>query len=648
MTLLEANPNLVVVAEINPNVPFTTGDNFIHKDRIDASFPSTGSLPNPSAVAKTAVEETIGEYVGTLIQPGSTLQVGIGNVFSGLADGLAKAGVKNLNISTEMMGDDVMALIERGIANGAETSFAFGSNEFYRKLHLNPKVVFKPTEYLNSSARIAGIPKFVALNTAIQVNLYGEVNATMGPGDRGRISSPGGQVEFMSGAAMSTGGHTIIALRSTAKNGTLSAITMDLYPGPITTPHELVSHVVTEYGIASLAGQTESARAMALINIAHPKFRERLFDDAVKRRLVSESQRASLRQFDPEVGAAEPVRQAQRELLNIAKREGVPAFLRNVGDKQLPVFLLNEKTYPSLKPVLDQSMSTGVKLFPFDNRGTDHGLMRVGDSLIDYYWPGSDKFGQLHQSGVFWLHVPDYLKRRDTNSQKIIEVMYALSPDERATTEYYHRVRRAGAFKSRYEFSAWDGIYNGKPHVLGRGFENCYAFGVNERSQDHIEDMKHQLGELGVADVEAVLKDPSVIAFLESARTKVLGVKRYGRNGAVIAPDKEAALLSPNMFDALATRALLALAPKAASSEDRTRFLSYLVGIDATRQYQKLGATLGLNGNFWNFSSPRATAILVWDSENAAEAFREGRYEEGGGNPAYQLRNTSLNRPLRP
>jgi acyl-CoA hydrolase len=114
------------------------------------------------------------------------------------------------------------------------------------------------------------------VNTALQVNLFGESNATMGP--KGRISSPGGQVEFMTGAARSTGGKAIIAIRSTAKEGALSTIVLDMYKGPVTTPHESVTHVVTEYGVAVLRGKSEFDRAVALINVAHPKFRKELMD----------------------------------------------------------------------------------------------------------------------------------------------------------------------------------------------------------------------------------------------------------------------------------------------------------------------------------------------------------------------------------
>jgi acyl-CoA hydrolase len=127
------------------------------------------------------------------------------------------------------------------------------------------------------------------VNTALQVNLFGETNATMGP--QGRISSPGGQVEFMTGAARSEGGKAIIAIRSTAKEGTLSTIVLDLYRGPITTPHESVTHVVTEYGVAELRGKSEPERALALINVAHPKFRQQLFTDAVNAHILNETQR---------------------------------------------------------------------------------------------------------------------------------------------------------------------------------------------------------------------------------------------------------------------------------------------------------------------------------------------------------------------
>ena len=184
-----------------------------------------------------------------------------------------------------MFGDALMEMIQNGVVTEAKTGFAYGSEDLYRWLNNNEKVTFERTEIVNNPAIVQNINGFHAINTALQVNLYGEVNATMGPGGQ-RISSPGGQVEFMTGASRATNGKAIIAIRSTAKAGELSTITLDLYPGPITTPHESVSHVVTEYGIAELRGYSTRDRAVNLINVAHPKFRKQLFEQAKERGLL--------------------------------------------------------------------------------------------------------------------------------------------------------------------------------------------------------------------------------------------------------------------------------------------------------------------------------------------------------------------------
>ncbi len=283
--ILEGNPNVKIIAEVNENVPFTTGDNFIHKSKVAAFFKSKAELAGPPVVPYTAVEKRIGEALGILIDDGSTLQIGIGNIFGGLPDGLAAAKKKNLKISTEMFGDSLKQIMEKGIAKKAETGFAYGSGDLYKWLNKNKAVKFISTEEVNSPANIQNTEKFHAVNTALQVRLSGDVNAEFGP--EGRISSPGGQVEFMSGAARSNGGKSVIAIRSTAKNGEMSTIVMDLYNGHVTTPAESVQYVVTEYGIAVLRGKTTSERAIQLINVAHPKFREQLRDQAIEKNIIS-------------------------------------------------------------------------------------------------------------------------------------------------------------------------------------------------------------------------------------------------------------------------------------------------------------------------------------------------------------------------
>lgn len=288
MSILKARPDIKIIAEVNENVPFTTGENFLTENQITAKFESKTELAGPASVPPSEVDAKIGNNIGKLIDSGATLQIGIGNIFSGVPDGLQAWGKGHINISTEMFGDPMMEMIKRGTVHKAETGFAYGTMDMYRWLDKNPKVIFKETEYVNSPGRVAETPKFHAVNTALQVNLFGEVNATMGPD--GRISSPGGQVEFMTGAARSEGGKAIIAIRSTAKNDQLSTIVLDLYKGPITTPHESVTHVVTEYGIASLRGKNEPQRAAALISIAHPKFRPELIRQAIERGFLTEAQ----------------------------------------------------------------------------------------------------------------------------------------------------------------------------------------------------------------------------------------------------------------------------------------------------------------------------------------------------------------------
>lgn len=304
MTILETQPDLKIIAEVNENIPFTVGDNIIPAARITASFKSTSQLAGPPVVPLTPVEDHIGKHIGELIDSGAVLQVGIGNIFGGLSKGMEEAGKRNITISTEMFGDPLKELLEKGIADKAETGFAYGSQDLYKWLHKNQQVQFVDTLSVNSPGRVENTPNFHAVNTALQVKLTGEVNAEMGP--TGRISSPGGQVEFMSGAARSENGKSIIAIRSTAKNGTFSTISTELYNGHVTTPAESVHYVVTEYGIARLKGKDTWQRAVELINVAHPKFREALKNEAVEKGVISAEQASKVILNVPEIADVVP------------------------------------------------------------------------------------------------------------------------------------------------------------------------------------------------------------------------------------------------------------------------------------------------------------------------------------------------------
>lgn len=291
-SILESRPNIKIIAEVNPNVPFTNGSNKIHASKLSGVFKSTAKLAGPPVVPFTDVEKNIGLNLGKLIDDGSTLQVGIGNIFGGLADGLEAHNRQGLSISTEMFGDGLKDIMERGIATKAETGFAYGSEDLYKWLNHNKAVDFVSTEKVNDPALIQNTEKFHAVNTALQVDLRGAVNAEMGP--EGRLSSPGGQVEFMSAASRAKGGKSIIAIRSTAKNGSFSTIGLDLYKGNVTTPAESVHYVVTEYGIATLKGRSLAERAVELINVAHPKFRQELMQKALENDVITSEDAAKI------------------------------------------------------------------------------------------------------------------------------------------------------------------------------------------------------------------------------------------------------------------------------------------------------------------------------------------------------------------
>lgn len=317
-TVLEKQPKVFIIGEANKNVPSTfrratTRDvsNSIPRERIGALFYSESKLAQPEAVAVTPVEEAIGMNLASLIDDGAVLQLGIGNIFGGLPAGLRNYKRRGIKIWTEMMGDVLQEIMQDGVATEAVTGFGFGSQTFYSWLNGNEHVRFESTLVVNDTRTIARHKSFRAVNTALQVSLTGEVNATSGPPSRGRISSPGGQVEFLIGANGSDGGQSIIAIRSTAtiKNSDgspqmISTLVPRTYPVRDGTPGAFVSHVVTEYGVASLKGKSEREKAIALIRIAHPALRVQLFMEAIDQENPDHVPGLTIRDKDLAVGGS--------------------------------------------------------------------------------------------------------------------------------------------------------------------------------------------------------------------------------------------------------------------------------------------------------------------------------------------------------
>ncbi len=271
----------IVLAEVNERMPRTFGAQ-IHISEVDHVLVSSRRLPELKAPQVGEVERRIGQYIADFIQDGDCLQLGIGSIPDAV---LSCLGQKNdLGIHTEMFSDGVVDLVHAGvITNRRKTldrdklvaTFLMGTNKLYDFVHENPQVLMRPVDYTNNVLITSQIDHLISINSALQVDLYGQVCADMiGPM---QFSGVGGQVDFVRSAAASKGGRSIIALPSTAKNGSISRIVNRLDPGAcVTTSRCDVDTIVTEYGVAELRGKTLKQRQAALIEIAHPKFRDAL------------------------------------------------------------------------------------------------------------------------------------------------------------------------------------------------------------------------------------------------------------------------------------------------------------------------------------------------------------------------------------
>ena len=271
-----------VVAEINPNMPRTHGDGFLHVDRIDFAVEVDYPLPTHEPAELSDVERSIGHHCADLIDDGATLQMGIGAI--------PDTGHKDLGIHTEMFSDGVIDLVKSGVVTGRKKrvhpgklvgSFLMGTRKLYDFVDDNPQVIMLGADYVNDTAVIRRNPKVTAINSAIEVDITGQVVADS-IGTR-MYSGVGGQMDFIRGASLSPGGKPIIALPSVTSRGESRIVTL-LKPGAgVVTTRAHVHYIVTEYGVANLYGKNLRERARALIEIAHPDHREQLDREAHER-----------------------------------------------------------------------------------------------------------------------------------------------------------------------------------------------------------------------------------------------------------------------------------------------------------------------------------------------------------------------------
>lgn len=274
----------LVIAQVNDQMPWVYGETVISLYEIDCFVEHNAPLPESKIAKIGEVEEAIGKNCASLIQDGDTLQLGIGAIPDAV---LAQLGdKKDLGIHSEMFSDGVVDLAKKGVINNSRktidpgkfvVTFLMGTKKLYDFVDHNPDVEMRTVDYVNDPRVVCKNDNIVCINSAIQVDFMGQVCAeAIGPK---QISGVGGQVDFVRGASMAKNGRAIIAMPSTAAHGKISRIVPLLDKGaPVTTSRNDVDIIVTEYGIAYLKGKTLHERALSLIQIAHPKFRDDLME----------------------------------------------------------------------------------------------------------------------------------------------------------------------------------------------------------------------------------------------------------------------------------------------------------------------------------------------------------------------------------
>ena len=276
----------ITIAQVNKNMPHLCGATKIKVTDIDYFVEHDEDIYElPFITSDDPVSEKIGYYISTLIEDGACLQMGQGKVPNAILKFLEHK--KDLGIHPEVFSDNLIPLVKKGVVNGQAkqidkgrivATFVQGTKDLYKFVDNNPMIQLMPVDYTNNAGVIAQNDNVVAINSAIEVDLMGQVVADS-VGNK-MFSGVGGQQDFLRGAEQSKNGKPIIALPSTAKNDTISRIVAGLKPGtPVTTTRNEVHYVVTEYGIADLFGKSISERSEALIAIAHPKFRDQLREE---------------------------------------------------------------------------------------------------------------------------------------------------------------------------------------------------------------------------------------------------------------------------------------------------------------------------------------------------------------------------------
>ena len=346
----------LVIAEVNPHMPRTLGDSFVSVSRTDYLIPVETPLLELPASEPGTVQEAIGAHVASLVPNRATIQTGIGGIPNAVLRELASRS--DIGVHTEMLSDGIMELALAGVITGRAktllpgkmvTSFVMGSRKLYEWVHENPVIEMRATDFVNDPWNIARHDNMISINSALAVDLTGQVAADTLSGKF--FSGIGGQVDFVRGAARSRGGKSIIAFASTAKNGTLSRITPALEAGTgVVTSRGDVRYIVTEYGVADLWGKSIRERANALIGIAHPDFRQELTNQARARRYIFPDQVVPRAIYPWQEESHKELRDGTGVLLRPVKltdEEALQDFLYSLSSESVyRRYMMHKRTHP--------------------------------------------------------------------------------------------------------------------------------------------------------------------------------------------------------------------------------------------------------------------------------------------------------------
>ena len=385
----------VILAEVNPCMPRTLGDSFVHVDRITHLVPVEYPLPELPSVELDEVSRTIGMLVASLVPNGATLQVGIGKIPNAVMAALHDR--RDLGVHTEMFSDGVMELIEAGVITGRRksllpgkvvSSFIMGSRKLYDWANDNPVVEMRPSSFTNDPFTISRNDRMISINSALAVDLTGQVASDTLMGRF--FSGIGGQVDFIRGATQSRGGKAIIGLPSTAKNGTVSRIQAAFEEGAgVVTSRGDVQYVVTEFGVADLWGKNIRQRAMSLIEIAHPDFRNELLNAAKERHYVFSDQIVPRGRYPWKEETRETLRTAEevlvRPLRSTDEEELQGLFYRLSDESTQKRFLAFKKAHPheEMQRLVDLDYEQSMALVVCASEGADEAIIAMARYDVD-------------------------------------------------------------------------------------------------------------------------------------------------------------------------------------------------------------------------------------------------------------------------